>query len=86
MSKKKRRSRGTGQAQPGSGEKAGVDFRPADLPEEEAPGGAAEGGAMPLGLPISAEEYEKLQQQARHRKLPPAGGAQPDPAGSSGDG
>ena len=79
MSKKKNKT--AGKAQAGRGEAAGAGFRPADLPEQEAPNSAPEPGAVPLGLPISAEEYEELQEQARHRTLPPRGRAQEDSSG-----
>ena len=72
-------------ARPGGGA-AGAGFRPADLPAEEATTPAPEFGAAPLGLPISAEEYEKLQRRARHSKLPPHDSAQEDPSASSGGG
>jgi hypothetical protein len=84
---KKKRIKDQPSAQPGGGDTAGVSFHPADLEGEEASTAAPqEGGAIPLGLPISAKEYEKLQKQARHRQLPPHGSSQEDPAAPSGDG
>jgi hypothetical protein len=77
MSKKRNKA---GKAQAGRGETGGAGFRPADLAEDEAQVTAPEGGAVPLGLPISDEEYEKLQKQSRHVVLPPTDSAQADPS------
>jgi hypothetical protein len=74
MSKKRKK---TGKAHAGRGEAAGAAFRPADLPDEKTKS-AAEPGTVPMGLPISAEEYEELLKRARHAKLPPSGCAQED--------
>jgi hypothetical protein len=78
MSKQKNKA---GKPRAGRGEAAGAGFRPADLPEQASPSPTPEGGEIPLGLPISAEEYEKLQQQSRHKTLPPTGSAQEDSSG-----
>jgi hypothetical protein len=75
MSKKQKKA---GKARAGRGKAAGAAFRPADLPDDETKAADPQPGAVPMGLPISAEEYEKLQRQARHAKLPPAGCAQED--------
>jgi hypothetical protein len=77
MSKKKSKP---GKAQAGHGETAGKAFRPGDLPEEGSQVPTPEEGAVPLGLPISAEEYKDLQERNRHRALPPPGSAQEDPS------
>ena len=82
MSKKKPKNTDcTGQ--PGSSENAGASFCPEELPEEESPHVTPEAGAIPLGLPISAEEYKELQRKARHLKMPPNDGAQEGPAAAS---
>ena len=78
MSKKRNHA---GKAKVGRGEAPGTSLRPADLAEEAPQTPECEGKAVPLGLPISAEEYEKLQKESRHRKLPPAGCAQEDTSG-----
>jgi hypothetical protein len=64
--------------QRGAAEEAGASFDPGQLPDEEASQSAPTGGAVPLGLPISAEEYERLQREAHHRKLPPKRSGQED--------
>jgi len=71
--------------QPGGGT-PGASFHPAERPEEEAVTAAPEVGAVPLGLPFSAEEYEALQQRARHVKLPPHDCAQEDSQAPAGGG
>jgi len=68
MSKAKRKA---GKAQAGRGETAGAPSRPADLPEQDVSVPAPDAEAVPLGMPISDEEYEKLQKQARNKTLPP---------------
>jgi hypothetical protein len=78
MSKKRNHA---GKAKAGRGEAAGANFRPADVAKEAPQTPEHEGKAVPLGLPISQEEYEKLQKESRHRTLPPAGCAQEDPSG-----
>lgn len=77
----KKKNKPAGKARAGRQEAAGATFRPADLPEQEAPTGAPEPGAVPLGLPISAEDYEALREQARHRTVPPRDCAQEDSSG-----
>ena len=62
--------------QSGAADGAGASFDPSQLPEEEAT--APEAGAIPLGLPISAEEYRRQQRQARNRQLPPKCSGQED--------
>ena len=59
MSKKKNKA--AGKAQPGGEKTVGAEFRPADLAEQEGTGAAPEAGEVPLGVPLSAEEYEKLR-------------------------
>ena len=83
---KKRKKNAVRPALPGVGEVPGADFDPARLPEDETADTAAEGGEVPLGLPISPEEYKRLQKQARHLKPPSTGSAQEDPAAGSEDG
>jgi hypothetical protein len=78
---KKSSNHGMPQAQPGGGGE-GTCFEPSDLPEE-ATSAAPEAGAVPLGLPISDEEYHKLQRRARTLNLPPQDNAQEDPSASS---
>jgi hypothetical protein len=78
MSKQKNK---TGKARAGRGETAGAGFRPADLPEQASQIPTPDAGEVPLGLPISAEEYQKLQEQSRHKTLPPTGFAQEDSSG-----
>ena len=86
MGKKKKAKKGDLTAQAGSSGRGGASFHPADLPEEEASTVAPEAGAVPLGLPISLEDYDRLQKKARHRHLPPNTSAQEDASASSGDG
>jgi hypothetical protein len=78
MRKKKNKA---AKPQASRGEAAGASFRPTDVPEPEAQGTASQGGAVPLGLPISAAEYEKLQKRARRVALPPTSSGQQDPSG-----
>jgi hypothetical protein len=78
---KKKHDRGPGgtPAGPSGPGPTGQGLDPSALPEEAALGGP-EPGAVPLGLPISPEELEELQRQARHKKPPPPGCAQEDPS------
>ena len=82
---KKRKKNEVHPALPGVGEAPGADFDPARLPEDQ-PADTPEGGEVPHGLPISPEEYKRLQKQARHLKPPSKGSAQEDPAAGSEDG
>jgi hypothetical protein len=75
---KKHRDESCPTPKPGAAEEAGARFDTRQLPDEEASKSAPEGGAVPLGLPISAEEHERLQREARHRKLPPKRSSQED--------
>jgi hypothetical protein len=70
------------EAQPGRDDAAGAAVNPADLPATpETPANAPPAGAVNQGLPISPAEYERLQREARTRKLPPADCAQEDSPG-----
>ena len=67
-------------AQPGHADR-GEPFDPAQLPDEpdsSAPQGGAPRPSPGPTVPISAEEYERLKEQARHKRLPPSPHAQED--------
>jgi hypothetical protein len=81
MSKKKRTPE---QPLAGSSSAAGSGFRPVDVPEQHGGAAAPKGGAVPIGLPIDAAEYERLQQKAKRRKVPQADCAQEDPGKAPG--
>jgi hypothetical protein len=62
----------------GSGQ-PGVSVRPGDLPAPDEPADEQQ-CAGPMGIPISREEYEKLQHESRHRALPRTSQSQEDAA------
>jgi hypothetical protein len=77
----KRKSKPSAKAQPGRGDSAGARFRPTDLSEEETQDSPSERALPSPGLPISDQEYKELQEQSRHRTLPPTRTAQEDTSG-----
>ena len=81
MSKRKNQPSSSPAAQPGCSD-AGREVRPSELPAEGAP--ESVGGAVPIGLPIPAEQYEALQRNAKRHKPGDPGVAQEDPGGAGG--
>jgi len=75
---KKRTTRPAAAPKRGKGDSAGVEFQPAIAPKDAGPDPFA--GAAPLGLPISHDEYERLQKHAADKPKPPTGCAQEDTA------
>jgi hypothetical protein len=80
MSKKKTNRPSAPPAKAGHSD-AGQIVRPNEPPAECATEGV--GGALPLGLPISQEQYQALQEAAKRRKLQHPGLAQEDPGGTT---
>lgn len=64
--------------QQGSPAEAGKSIQPPDMPLEDAP--AEEPGLkdIPIGRPLSDEEYQKLKEAVEKTNLPPTGNAQED--------
>ena len=69
-----------GTAHKGDSEQAGREVNPSDLTDEAQPGVPAETRHIPIGLPISQEEYDRLKERAKSDHALPKGKAQQDPA------
>jgi hypothetical protein len=65
---------------------AGRSISPAELPEEPSQPDPANPRTPPLGLPVSAEEYRRLKQQAEKGKPASDEIAQEDPSARQPDG
>ena len=70
----------------GPATRAGQSFRPQDLPEAECTPTPAKPRDVPLGLPISEKEYERLKKEAEKDNRLSGGGAQQDPSARRPDG
>ncbi|MGH9766232.1 MAG: hypothetical protein ACREAB_02255 [Blastocatellia bacterium] len=67
--------------QQGAPAEAGKHIEPSDIPLEEAPDEGSDKRDkkdIPIGRPISDEEYQKLKEEAEKANPPPAGSAQED--------
>ena len=58
----------------------GSPMTPDDLPDEATPADRAKSKAVPIGRPVSREQFEKLKKEAEKRRPPRQGKAQEDPA------
>jgi hypothetical protein len=58
----------------------GSPMTPDDLPDEATPADRAKPKAVPIGRPVSREQFEKLKKEAEKRRRPRQGKAQEDPA------
>jgi hypothetical protein len=63
----------------GSPAGAGQGFSPAGLPDEEPVGTPLDKKQVPIGLPISTEEYDRLKKEAKKRKARSEAITQEDP-------
>jgi hypothetical protein len=64
----------------------GEDFNPADLPEESAPAEPSTTRAVPIGRPVSDEEYREMKERAAKDKPPSGEHKQEDPSHRKRDG
>lgn len=64
----------------GAAEKAGSDFCPQDLPAADSTPSPAKPRDVPIGLPISQQEYERLKKEAESDNRLSSGGTHEDPS------
>ena len=58
----------------------GSPMKQDDVPDEATPVDRAKPKAVPIGRPVSREQFEKLKKEAEKRRPPRQGKAQEDPA------
>ena len=74
------RARPGAKASKGSSSERGRSIDPGKLPTKEQPADRSGGGRVPIGCPVSPEEYKRLKDKAKRGESPSRGKAQEDPA------
>ena len=59
---------------------AGEEFNPSDAPDDDATAEPSATRAVPIGRPVSDQEYRKMKERAAKDKTPSYGHAQEDPS------
>ena len=65
---------------------AGEEFNPADSPDDNSPAEPSKTRAVPIGRPVSDEEYREMKERAAKDKPPSGGHKQEDPSHRKRDG
>jgi hypothetical protein len=73
-------------ADEGSSASTGEDFNPSDAPEPSAPAEPSVKRSIPIGRPVSDNEYRRLKERATKDHAPSGGQAQEDAAHRKRDG
>lgn len=73
-------------ADEGSSESAGKDFNPSDAPDKSAPAEPSVKRSVPIGRPVSEDEYRRLKERATKDPAPSGGHAQEDSSHRKRDG
>lgn len=63
---------------PGTPSEEGKALDPSNLPSDEPPADEPDSRAIPIGRPVSPEEYRRLKAEAEKTNKPPASSAQED--------
>jgi hypothetical protein len=64
----------------------GEEFNPSDMPESSDPSEPSKTHAVPIGRPVSDEEYRKMKERAAKDNPPSGGHTQEDPSHRERDG
>ena len=65
---------------------AGKEYNPLDSPDDNSPAEPSATRAVPIGRPVSDEEYRKMKERATKDQPPSGGHTQEDPAHRKHDG
>lgn len=65
---------------------AGKEYNPKDSPDDDSMAEPSTTRAVPIGRPVSDEEYRKMKERAAKDKTPSSGHAQEDPSQRKRDG
>jgi hypothetical protein len=86
MNEEKKDHQSDWSADKGSSESAGKDFDPSDASEKSAPAEPSVKRSVPIGRPVSDDEYRRLKERATKDQAPSGGHAQEDPSHRKRDG
>jgi hypothetical protein len=64
----------------------GAEYNPSDSPDDDSPAEPSATRAVPIGRPVSDEEYRKMKERATKDQPPSGGHTQEDPSHRKRDG